>query len=113
MRDDGPPIFTSSDGSYREHGNSSTYGVNIGALPPVLNYSFGYHLRIAANEASSLRMELEGLMAAYEVIPPDVHSLHYMDNTEAIAIHNNLCLYGLPTTRTLMRKAYRRSIRLL
>jgi hypothetical protein len=61
MRDDGTPIFTSSDGSYREHGNSSTYGVNIGALSPVLNYSFGGHLRIAANEASSLRVELEGL----------------------------------------------------
>ena len=113
MRDDGIPIFTSSDGSYRENGNSSTYGVNIGALSPVLNYSFGGHLRITANEASSLRMELEGLIAAYEVIPPDVHPLHYMDNTEAIAIHNNLCLYGLPSTRTLMRKAYRRSITLL
>ena len=84
MRDDGTPIFTSSDGSYREHGNSSTYGVNIGALSPDLNYSFGGHLHIAANEASSLRMELEGLIAAYEVIPPDVHPLHYMDNTEAI-----------------------------
>ena len=72
MRDDGTPIFTSSDGSYREQGNSSTYGVNIGALSPVLNYSLGGHLRIAATEASSLRMELEGLIAAYEVIPSDV-----------------------------------------
>jgi hypothetical protein len=34
---------------------------------------------------------LEGRIAAYEVIPPDVHPLHDMDNTEAIAIHKNLC----------------------
>jgi hypothetical protein len=47
MRDDGTPIFTSSDGSYREHGNSSTYGVNIGALSPVLNYSLGGHLSVS------------------------------------------------------------------
>jgi hypothetical protein len=36
-----------------------------------------------------------------------------MDNTEAIAIHDNLCRYGLPTTRILMRNAYHRSITLL
>jgi hypothetical protein len=36
-----------------------------------------------------------------------------MDNTEAIAIDNNLCRYGLPITRKLMRKAYRRTITLL
>jgi hypothetical protein len=85
-------------------------GVNIEALSPDLNYSFGGHLHITANEASSLRMELEGLIATYEVIPPDVHPLHYMDNTEAIAIHDNLYRYGF---RKLMRKAYRRTITLL
>ena len=113
MQDDGTPIYTSSDGSYRERGNSSTYGVNIGALAPDLNYSFGGHLHITAIEASSFRMELEGLIASYETIPPDIHPLHFMDNTEAIAVHTNLCRYGLPVTRKLMRKAYRRTITLL
>jgi hypothetical protein len=59
MRDDGTTIFTSSDGSYCERGNNSTYGVHIGALSPDLNYSFGGHLHITANEASFLRMELK------------------------------------------------------
>jgi hypothetical protein len=55
-------------------------------------------------------MEIEGLIAAYEIIPADIHIIHYMDNTEAIAIHKNLCRYGLPTSRKLMRNHYRRSI---
>jgi hypothetical protein len=58
-------------------------------------------------------MELEGIIATHEDIPPDIHPLHYMDNTEAIAINANLCRYGLPVTRKLMRKAYRRTITLL
>jgi hypothetical protein len=71
------PLFSPrSDGSYREHGNSSTYGVNIGALSPDLNYSFVGHIHITANEASSLRTLLEGLIAAYEVIPSIAHPLH-------------------------------------
>ena len=58
-------------------------------------------------------MEIEVLTAAYEILPADIHPIHYMDNTEAIAIHKNLCRYGLPTSRKLMRKHYSRSITLL
>ena len=110
---DDEPIFTSSDGSYKERNNSSTYGVNIHASNTNLNYSVGGHVDVQKCEASSLRMEIEGLIAAYELIPADIHPIHYMDNTEAIAIHKNLCRYGLPTSRKLMRMHYRRSITLL
>jgi hypothetical protein len=110
---DGETILTSSDGSYRERTNSSSYGVNIHASNPDLNYSVGGHVDVQQYEASSLRMEIEGLIAAYEIIPADIHPIQYIDNTEAIGIHKNLCRYGLPTSRKLMRKHYRRSITLL
>jgi hypothetical protein len=51
-------------------------------------------------------VELEGLITAYEIMPPDLYTTRYMDNTQAIAIHDRL-KYGLPTPRKLMRMHYR------
>ena len=58
-------------------------------------------------------MELEGLITAYELLPPDLYITHYMDNTQAIAIHDRLRTYGLPPAHKLMRMHYRRTIALL
>jgi hypothetical protein len=35
-------------------------------------------------EASSLRVELEGLITAYELLPSDLYIIHYMDNTQPL-----------------------------
>ena len=111
---DGEEIFTSSDGSYKECSNSSTYGFAIIMTHDEhLSYATGGKIEVQSTEASSLRVELEGLITAYELLPPDLYITHYMDNTQAIAIHDRLRTYGLPPAHKLMRMHYRRTIALL
>jgi hypothetical protein len=79
-----------------------------------LSYATGGKIEVQRTEASSLRVELEGLITAYELLPPDLYITHNMDNTQAIAIHDRLRNYGLPPPpRKLMRMHYRRTIALL
>ena len=62
---DGEEIITSSDGSYRETINSSTYGFAIMTHDKHLRYATGGKIEVQSTEASSLRVELEGLITAY------------------------------------------------
>jgi hypothetical protein len=110
---DGEEIITSSDGSYRESSNSSTDGFAIMTHDKHLIYATGGKIEVQSTEASSLRVELEGLIMAYELLPPDHYITHSMHNTHAIAIHDRLQKYGLPPPRKLMRMHYRRTIALL
>jgi hypothetical protein len=95
----------------------STVALTVSLLWPTTNTSnmpLGEKLMFNAQKpASSLRVELEGLITAYELLPSDLYITHYMDNTQAIAIHDRLLNYGLPPPRKLMRMHYRRSIALL
>ena len=66
-----------------------------------LKYATGGKIDVQSTEASSLRVELEGLITAYELLPSDLYITHYMDNTQAIAIHDRLLNDGLPPPHAL------------
>jgi hypothetical protein len=66
---DGENFITSSDGSYRENINSSTYGFAIMTYDKHLSYATGRKIEVQSMEVSSLRVELEGLITAYELLP--------------------------------------------
>ena len=57
-------------------------------------------------------MELEGLIAAYSLIPLGFSPTHAVDNEEAVAIHRRLAKEGYIRTKYI-HKAYRSSIRRL
>jgi hypothetical protein len=48
------------------------------------SYSTGGKIEVQSTEASSLRVVLEDLITAYELLPPYLYTTHYMDNTQAI-----------------------------
>jgi hypothetical protein len=54
---DGKQLLTSSDGSYRENINSSTYGFAIRTHGKHLSYATGRKIEVQSMEASSLRLD--------------------------------------------------------
>ena len=104
------PIYTASDGSVRDQGTpncSSTFGVHLTSATS----SYFTHGRKHVNilEASSLRVELEGLICAYQIIPAHLDVIHAVDNTAAIHIHNLLISEGI-NDPFLLRQPYKATI---
>ena len=85
-----PLTYTASDGSVRNqdtHLSSSTYGFHISHTTHPFTHQG--HISVLPFEASSLRAELEGIIAAYHLIPAEGNNVHTVDNETAIVLHNS------------------------
>ena len=104
-------IYSASDGSVKHAGTdhaSSTFGVVIDHTHTNIR-RYG-KIKIRKGEESSLRVELEALIHAYNLIPSHIHTTHAADNETAIAIHNELATSGLPPQRALIQLPYHSTI---
>ena len=104
-------IYSASDGSVKYAGTeraSSTFGIVIDHNHT--NVRRCGKIEIRKGEESSLRVELEALIHAYNLIPQNVPTIHAADNETAIAIHNELAASGLPPQRALVLLPYHSTI---
>jgi hypothetical protein len=70
----------------------------------------GGSVSIHPAEASSLRTELEQLVALYSLLPRDKGISHVCDNIEAIRTHNNIEHIHDPTRRNWLQTPYHSTI---
>ena len=106
-------LYSGSDGSVKKIKKmpSSAYGVAItDNKGKQLVYSG--KIQIRPKEASSLRVELEALIAAYYLIPSHLQPIHAVDNLEAVLIHHRL-KYNAYNRERYINTAYRGTIRRL
>ena len=105
-----PLTYTASDGSVRNQDtslSSSTYGFHISHnTHPFTHHG---HIPVLPFEASSLRAELEGIIAAYHLIPAEANVIHAVDNETAIFLHNIVLHRGL-TDHYLIKQPYRATL---
>jgi hypothetical protein len=105
-----PLTYTASDGSVRNQDtplSSSTYGFHISHnTHPFIHHG---HIPVLPFEASSLRAELEGIIAAYHLILAEANIIHAVDNETAIFLHNIVLHRGL-TDHYLIKQPYRATL---
>ena len=107
-------IFSASDGSVLRAGStnpSSTFGITID--PASIDISHRGKISIRQGEESSLRVEIEGLIQAYHLIPADIPVQHAVDNKGTVDIHDHMVRHGLRTDKSLLNQHYHSSIRRL
>ena len=107
-------IYSASDGSVLRAGTmdpSSTFGITID--PASINVSHKGKIDIRQGEESSLRVEIEGLIQAYYLIPPDIPVRHAVDNKGTVDIHDHMVRHGLRSDKSLLKQHYHSSIRRL
>ena len=105
-----PLTYTASDGSVRNqdtHLSSSTYGLHIAHTTHPFTHQG--HIPVLPFEASSLRAELEGIIAAYRLIPAEATVIHAVDNETAIFLHDIVLHRGL-TDHYLIKQPYRATL---
>jgi hypothetical protein len=82
-------IYTSTDGSVKQAQTpeaSSTWALSI-RVSPTTTISRSGKISLSPGEDSSYRVELEGLVQLYTILPADISTRHACDNKAAVKAH--------------------------
>jgi hypothetical protein len=105
-------IYTSTDGSVKKAQTpeaSSTWALSI-RVSPTTTISRRGKIRLSPGEDSSYRVELEGLVQLYTILPADTSTRHACDNEAAVKAHKSIHYHARKSARKWAKTEYRTTL---